>query len=122
MAMQMLQYLQKAFGVSLLSSNFSLVAQHRSNPAGNIEPLSMLTGGRDPQAPPSLRPAKAQSGMQRKARLVLKDHGLIRLQGTEFFLSPAETSQLLRFWLAGTSNWPVSYGSPTGASTAGPAV
>jgi len=79
----------------------------------------MLTGGGDPQALPWLRPAKAQSGMQGKARFVLKDHGLIRLQGAEFFLSLAETSPLLRSWPASTSNWPVSCGSPIGASTAG---
>src|SRR3990172_4343632 len=119
MAMQMLQYPQKSFCVSLLGSNFSLAPQLRSDPARNIEPVPMLTGGGDPQALPWLRPAKAQSGMQGKARFVLKDHGLIRLQGAEFFLSLAETSPLLRSWPASTSNWPVSCGSPIGASTAG---
>ena len=69
----------------LLGSNLSLATQHGSHPAGNIEPLSVLTDGRNPQALLALRPAKAQSGMQRKARLVPKHDGLIRLQGEEFF-------------------------------------
>jgi hypothetical protein len=55
--------------------------QQGGHPPRDIQPLAMLTGGRNPQAPPPSSPPPTHPRVQGEPRLVLEDHGLSRAQG-----------------------------------------
>ena len=91
-------------------------SQERRHPSGEIESLPVLAGGGDPQALPAFGPAPAHARVQGEAGLILEDDGLPRAQLPEFFLPLAGSGAPRWSGPAGTRDWPVSGGSPTGAS------
>jgi len=120
-SIQLLQTIQKPFPVPLRLPQNPFPPQQRSNPPKNIQPLTMLTRGRNPQPLSPLGPTPTQARMQRKSRLILKNRRLLRPQRTEFFLRPAEISWHPRPWPANKNNWPASNDTPLGASNSAPA-
>jgi hypothetical protein len=120
-SIQLFQTIQKPFPVPLRLPQYPFPPQQGSHPPKNIQPLTMLTRGRNPQPFAPLGPTPTQTRMQRKSRLILKYDRLLRSQRTEFFLRPAEISWHPRPWPADRYNWPVSNDTPPGASNSAPA-
>jgi hypothetical protein len=120
-SIQLLQTIQKPFPVPLRLPQNPFPPQQRSNPPKNIQPLTMLTRGRNPQLLSPLGPTPTQARMQRESGLILKNHRLLRPQRAEFFLRPAEISWHLRPWPANRYNWPVLNDTLSGASNSAPA-
>jgi hypothetical protein len=85
-----LQYLQESILVTFSGAYQTLPFYQRRHPARQIEPLAMLAGSRDFEPLTFLRPASAQTGMQAKASLILKNNGFIVFKVTQFFLTPGE--------------------------------
>lgn len=120
-SIQLFQTIQKPFPIPLRLSQYPFSPQQGSNPPKNIQPLTMLTRGRNPQPFPPLGPTPTQARMQRKSRLILKYDRLLRPQRAEFFLRLAETSWHPRPWPANKNNWLASNDTPPGASNSAPA-
>lgn len=118
---QMPQTIQKTFPVPLWLPQYPFSPQQWGNPPKNIQSLTMLTRGGNPQPFPPLGPTPTQTRMQRKSSLVFKYDRLLSPQRPEFFLKPAETSWHPRLWPANRYNWPVSIDTPSGASNSAPA-
>jgi len=117
---EMPEHHHEARAIAAGRSHQAVAAQERRHPARQIEPLAVLARGGNPHALPALGPGPAHAGVQGKAGLILKDEGLLRAQGREFFLPAAESAGPPQSAPAGRYGWPVSAGSPTGASTSGP--
>ena len=120
-SVKMLQTLDESFPVALRRPDHPSSPQQGSHPSKQIEPLAVLTGGRDAQSLSDLRPAKPEAGMQSKAGFILKDYGLPRPKRSQFFLGCGEISSPLRPAPEDT-NIPLALtGTPIGASTIAPA-
>lgn len=86
----MLQHLYKSLLVTFGSAYQAFPPQKGRHPAGQIEPLTMLAGGRDFEPLTFPSPASSQAGVQAKAGLILKDNGFIVFKVEQFFLTPGE--------------------------------
>lgn len=86
------QHLYKSLMVTFGSAYQAFPPQQGCYPAGQIEPLAMLAGGRDFEPFTFLSPTPSQTGMQAKAGLILKNNGLIFFKVAQFFLTPGENS------------------------------
>jgi hypothetical protein len=118
---KMLQTINESFPVALRSPDHPSAPQQRSHPSKQIEPLAVLTGGRDAQSLSDLRPAKPEAGMQSKAGFIFKDYGLPRPKRSQFFLGRGEISSPLRLAIEDTNTPLALIGTPIGASTVAPA-
>ena len=86
----MLQHLEESLPVALRGSYQSLPPQQGCHPTGQIEPLTVLAGGRHFEALPLLGPASSQTGMKAKTGFILKNDGFIGFEVAQFFLIPCE--------------------------------
>jgi hypothetical protein len=93
--------------------------QKRRDPAEDIQPHPMLARRWNPKPLTTFGPAHAQPRMKRKARLILKHHGLLRSQIFEFFLRPEKTSGPPQTGLEDRHNCCALDDIPNGASTSG---
>lgn len=93
MLIEVLQASDKTLAISLRGPDQPLSTQQRSHPPKDVEPITMLTGSRDSQPFPLLAPSHTQTRMQRESCFILKYNGLVRLQGSEFFLRPYGIAQ-----------------------------
>jgi len=118
---KMLQTFNEPFPVALRRPDHPSSPQQRSHPSKQIEPLAMLTGGRNTQSPSDLCPTKPEAGMQRKASFIFKDYGLPRPKRSEFFLGYGEISSPLHPAIEDTNTPLALTGTPIGASTIAPA-
>lgn len=116
----MLQDFQEAIRITTDSSDQSLLAEQRGDPAEQIEPLAVLAGSGDTKTLPFFGPAASQARMKTKTGLILKDDDLIGLERLQFFLTPVETSGRLSFEPERRHSRPVSGCNPSGASTFAP--
>lgn len=85
-----LQYQQKSLPVTFGGAYQAFPPQQGSHPAGQIEPLAMLAGGRNFEPLTFLSPTSPKAGMQAKAGLILKNDGFIVFKVLQFFLTPPE--------------------------------
>ena len=113
----MLQDFQEALRITAGSSDQSLLAQERGDPAEQIEPLAVLAGSGDTKTLAFLGPATPQARMKAKTGFILKNDGLIGLQRLQFFLTPVETRGHLFSEPERRHSWPVSGCNLTGASS-----
>ena len=113
----MLQDFQEALRITAGSSDQSLLAQERGDPAEQIKPLAVLAGSGDTKTLAFLGPATPQTRMKAKTGFILKNDGLIGLQRLQFFLTPVETRGPLFFEPERRHSWPVSGCNLTGASS-----
>lgn len=118
---KMSQTFNESFPVALGRPDHPSSPRQRSHPSKQVEPLAMLTGGRNPQSLSDLRPAKPEAGVQSKARFILKDYSLPRPKRSQFFLGCGEISSPLRPATEHTNTPLALTGTPIGASTIGPA-
>ncbi len=92
------QHLYKSLAVAFRGAYQAFPPQQGRHPAGQIEPLAMLAGGRYFEPLTFLSPASPQAGMQAKAGLILKNDGLIVLKAPQYFLTRGENDE--RPWRA----------------------
>jgi hypothetical protein len=118
---KMPQTFNESFPVALRTSDHPSPSQQRSHPSKQIEPLAMLTGGRNTQSLSDLRPTKPKAGMQSKAGFILKDYGLPRSKRSQFFLGRGEISLPLHPSTEDTNILLALADTLTGASTIAPA-
>jgi len=116
---QVPEHQHEALPVPFGGSHEPVPSQQRRHPSREIEPLMMLAGRGNPQPRAPKGPPSPKARMQGKARFILKDDGLARSQGLEFFLTDAGTAWHRPSAPAGTHDWPASDETPTGASTSG---
>lgn len=114
--------INKAFTIPSLGLNHSKSAQEWGYPSGDIEPLLVLTGRRNPQPPSTLSPSSAQPWMQGKSSFILKNDSLRRCQCLKFFLKPFEIFWRLLSSPANMCSWRASDDTLTGASSSELAV
>jgi hypothetical protein len=119
MLIEVLEASDKPLSIPLRKPDQPLSTQQRSHPPKDIEPIMMLTGSRDSEPFPLLAPSDTQTRMQRKSCFIFKYNGLVRLQGSEFFLRPCGIARHPQIGLEDRSNWPASAHSPVGASSIG---
>jgi hypothetical protein len=86
----MLQHSQKSLLITLGSAYQAFSPQQRCHPPRQIEPLAMLTSGRNFESLTFLSPASSQTWMQAKASLILKNNGFVVFKVEQFFLTPGE--------------------------------
>jgi len=117
-----LQDLQESLPVALGRAYQSFPAQQWRHPAGQIEPLPVLTGRGNSKAFTLLCPTSPEAGMEAKASFVLKGDGFIGFQLGQFFLTPCENR--LRPWPGPEDkhSQPASGCSPSDAASIGPVV
>jgi hypothetical protein len=72
---KMLQALDESFPVALRRPDHPSSPQQGSHPSKQIEPLAVLTGGRDAHSLSDLCPAKPEAGMQSKPYGCIKKYG-----------------------------------------------
>jgi hypothetical protein len=87
----MLQHLYESLAVTCGGAYQAFPPQQRRHPAGQIEPLAMLTGGRDFEPLTFLSPASPEARMQAKTGLILENDGLVVFKAEQFFLTPGES-------------------------------
>lgn len=117
---QMPQNFKKSVSIAFFRTNHSVAAKKRSNPAGHVQALTMLTRSQDAQPDALFGPAATKTGVKRKPRLILKNNRLFRPQTAEFFLTCARTFEHLPISLECMNNLRVSTGTPDDASISGP--
>ncbi len=120
-SVKVLQRFNESFPVALRRPEHPSSPQQRSHPSKQIQPLAMLTGGRNTQSLSDLRPTKPKAGMQSKAGFILKDYGLLRSKRSQFFLGRGEISSPLHPATEDTNTLLALAGTPIGASTVAPA-
>ena len=115
-SVEMSQNLHESLAVSSLCSNHPEAPQKRRHPARQIKTVLVLARRRDAIGMSSLDPPPSQSGMQRKSRLILKNHRLPRPQILKFFLTSGGIASPLPPGLEDRNNWPVLADIPIDAS------
>lgn len=113
---QATQQSQEALGVPAWRAQQAVTTFAGSDPAKDVEPPLMVTGGGGMEGLAASRPHSADAGRLRKARLVLKHHEVLPPPLVEFFLSAGGTAPHLRLAPAGTHSSPVSNDSPSDAA------
>jgi hypothetical protein len=112
----MLEHLHKSLVVTFGSAYQAFPSQQRCHPAGQIEPLLVLAGGRYFEPCTFLSPASSQTGMQAKAGLILKNNGFIFFKAVQFFLTPVENGGHLWHELGDKYSWLSSGYNPCNAT------
>lgn len=118
-AIKILQTGNESLSIPLRPPDHPSSTQQWGNPSKQIQPLTMLAGGRNAQTLSSFRPPDPQPRMKRKSRLVLKNDRLLRSQPPEFFLRPDGIAWPLHSSLEDTYIRPPSVDTPIDASTTG---
>lgn len=116
----MSENIKKALTIPFGSPNHPPSAQKRGDPARKIQTFAMLACCGHLKGFSPFCPSSAQSRMEAKTCLVLKDNSLLGLKVSEFFLTTDETSWHLRSGPEGKNNWHASSDTPTDASTSEP--
>ncbi len=115
----MSENIKKALAIPFRSPNHPPSAQKRGDPARKIQALAMLACCGNLKGLTPFCPSSAQSRMEAKTCLVLKDNSLLGLKASEFFLTTDETAWHLPNGPEGKNNWHASSGNPADASTSG---
>ena len=110
------QNFQEGLTIPSGGSNESPSPQERSHPARKIQTLSMLARRRNSKGLTTFCPSPAQSRMQAKTCLILKDNRLLWLKGSEFFLTTDESAWHPQNGPEHTHSWHASSDNPTDAS------
>jgi hypothetical protein len=113
--------IKKTLAIPFSSPNHPPSAQKRGDPARKIQTLAMLACCGDLKGFAPFCPSSAQSRMQAKACLILKDNSLSGFKVSEFFLRTDETTWHLPNGPEGKNNWHASSDTPTDASISEPA-
>ena len=117
---EIFQTAHKPLSVPLRPSHKAIAAQKRRYPPEDIQPLAMLTCGRDLEPFSFSCPPHPYTRMEGEARFILKHDRFLGAQSLQFFLTPDETASHPLFVPEDMNNWPVSAGIPIDASTPGP--
>ena len=83
---QVTKPIKESLPISSLGLNHSIASQQGGDPTRDIQPLTMLAGGWNPQTLPSFGPATAKPGMQTESGFILKNNRLSWFKRLQFFL------------------------------------
>jgi hypothetical protein len=88
---QVCQNFEKSFPIPSFRPNYPEPTQQRGHPSREIQPSLMLAGRGHTEPSSNLSPTEIQTRVQAKPRLILKNHGFLGTQASQFFLKPCET-------------------------------